>query len=40
MIKNIGTFKNFSDGTLKTVFDIGYKKIIANLNLLIKLFIK
>lgn len=28
MIKNIGTFKDFSDGTLKTVFDIGDKKII------------
>lgn len=28
MIKNMGTFKDFSDGTLKTVFDIGNKKII------------
>lgn len=28
MIKNIGTFKDFSDGTLKNVFDIGDKKII------------
>lgn len=28
MIKNMGTFKDFSDGTLKTVFDIGDKKII------------
>lgn len=28
MIKNIGVFKDFSDGTLKSVFDIGDKKII------------
>ena len=28
MIKNLGTFKDFSDGTLKSVFDIGDKKII------------
>lgn len=28
MIKNMGTFKDFSDGTLKTVFDVGDKKII------------
>ena len=28
MVKNMGTFKDFSDGTLKTVFDIGNKKII------------
>ena len=28
MIKNLGTFKDFSDGTLKTVFDVGNKKII------------
>ena len=28
MIKNIGTFKDFSDGTLKSVFDIGGKRII------------
>ena len=28
MIKKLGTFKDFSDGTLKTVFDIGDKKII------------
>ncbi len=28
MIKNMGTFKDFSDETLKTVFDIGNKKII------------
>lgn len=28
MIKNLGTFKDFSDGTLKTVFDVGDKKII------------
>ena len=28
MVKNIGTFKDFSDGTLKTVFNIGDKKII------------
>lgn len=28
MIKNLGTFKDYSDGTLKTVFDIGDKRII------------
>lgn len=28
MINNLGTFKDFSDGTLKSVFDIGDKKII------------
>ncbi len=28
MIKNLGTFKDFCDGTLKTVFDVGNKKII------------
>lgn len=28
MINNLGTFKDFSDGTLKTVFDIGENKII------------
>ena len=28
MIKNLGTFKDFTDGTLKSVFDVGDKKII------------
>lgn len=28
MIKNMGTFKDFNDGTLKSVFDIGSKRII------------
>ena len=28
MIKNMGTFKDFSDGTIKTVLDNGNKKII------------
>ena len=28
MIKSLGTFKDFSDGTLKSVFDLGDKKIV------------
>ena len=28
MLKNIGVFKDFSDGSIKTVFDLGEKKII------------
>ena len=28
MIKKLGTFQDFSDGTLKSVFDIGDNKII------------
>lgn len=28
MIKNMGTFKDFTDGTLKTVYDVGSNKII------------
>ncbi len=28
MINKIGTFKDYSDGTLKTVFDVGANKII------------
>lgn len=28
MINKIGTFKDYNDGTLKTVFDVGANKII------------
>lgn len=28
MINKIGTFKDYNDGTLKTVFDVGDNKII------------
>ncbi len=28
MIKNIGVFKDFSDNTLKFVFDVGDKKLL------------
>ena len=28
MINNLGTFKDFTDGTIKTVFDVGNKRII------------
>ena len=28
MIKNIGVFKDFSDNSLKSVFDVGNKQII------------
>ena len=28
MINSLGTFKEFTDGTIKTVFDVGNKRII------------
>ena len=36
MINKIGTFKDYNDGTLKTVFDVGANKIIESLYYLIR----